>query len=46
LLEIYQRLETVGAVEFDEGDTILFECGTDGLTFSVTVPVVKGEVVT
>ena len=31
--------------EFDEGDTILVERGPDGLTFSVTVPVVEGEVV-
>ena len=33
------------AGEFDEGDTILVERGPDGLTFSVTVPVVEGEVV-
>ena len=33
------------AGEFSEGDTILVERGPDGLTFSVTVPVVEGEVV-
>src|SRR5690606_23912586 len=33
------------AGEFDEGDTILVERGTDGLTFSVTSPVLDGEVV-
>ena len=31
--------------EFDEGDTISVDRGTDGLTFSVTVPAVEGEVV-
>jgi ATP-dependent Clp protease ATP-binding subunit ClpB len=31
--------------EFDEGDTISVDRGPDGLTFSVTVPVVDGEVV-
>jgi len=31
--------------EFDEGDTITVERGPEGLTFSVTVPVVEGEVV-
>jgi ATP-dependent Clp protease ATP-binding subunit ClpB len=34
------------AGEFDEGDTIIVDRGPDGLTFSVTVPVVEGEVVT
>jgi len=33
------------AGEFDEGDTITVDRGPDGLTFSVTVPVVEGEVV-
>ncbi len=33
------------AGEFEEGDTISVERGPDGLTFSVTAPVVDGEVV-
>jgi ATP-dependent Clp protease ATP-binding subunit ClpB len=32
------------AGEFEEGDTILVERGTDGLTFSVTTPIMDGEV--
>ena len=32
------------AGEFDEGDTITVDRGPEGLTFSVTVPVVEGEV--
>jgi ATP-dependent Clp protease ATP-binding subunit ClpB len=31
--------------EFEEGDVISVDRGPDGLTFSVTVPVVDGEVV-
>jgi ATP-dependent Clp protease ATP-binding subunit ClpB len=31
--------------EFEEGDTISVDRGPEGLTFSVTVPVVEGEVV-
>jgi len=30
--------------DFHEGDTILVERGPDGLTFSVSEPVVEGEV--
>ena len=33
------------AGEFDEGDTITVDRGPEGLTFSVTLPVVEGEVV-
>jgi len=33
------------AGEFEEGDIINVERGHEGLTFSVTVPVVEGEVV-
>jgi ATP-dependent Clp protease ATP-binding subunit ClpB len=32
------------AGDFDEGDTIFVDRGRDGLTFTVTVPVVEGEV--
>ncbi len=31
--------------DFHEGDTILVDRGPEGLTFSVTEPVVEGEVV-
>ena len=32
--------------EFDEGDTILVDRGPEGLTFSVSEPVMDGQVVT